>query len=159
VASAVIFGFGHLYQGWRYVLSTAVLGVGLAWFYLITGSLLGPIIVHIALDLRVMLILTPARIKGLALVLLVAVTILAPFPVMATAQEPDWIRIDHNYYPLTTNPLDAYLKVHPDAMPKNALVSTARWRGYVAIWRIKNQRLFLTTVRVGHHAESKRGFP
>jgi uncharacterized protein len=65
LASAAIFGFGHLYQGWRYVLGTGILGVGLAWYYLITGSLLGPMILHAALDLRILFILTPARIQAL----------------------------------------------------------------------------------------------
>jgi uncharacterized protein len=64
-ASSALFGFGHLYQGWRYVLATGILGAALAWFYLITGSLLGPIIVHAALDLRLIFILTPERVQAL----------------------------------------------------------------------------------------------
>jgi uncharacterized protein len=65
LASAAIFGFCHLYQGWRYVLGTGLLGVGLAWYYLSTGSLLGPMILHAALDLRILFILTPTRIQAL----------------------------------------------------------------------------------------------
>jgi membrane protease YdiL (CAAX protease family) len=65
-ASAAIFGYCHLYQGWRYMIATGLLGAGLAWFYLTTGSLLGPIILHIALDLRLIFIFTPARLQALA---------------------------------------------------------------------------------------------
>ena len=66
-ASAAVFGFCHLYQGWRYVLATGFLGACLASFYLITGSLLGPILVHAALDVRLIFIYTPARMQSLGL--------------------------------------------------------------------------------------------
>lgn len=65
--SAAIFGFCHLYQGWRYVLATGLLGAGLAGLYLTTGSLLGPIVVHAALDLRLIFIFTPARMQSLGI--------------------------------------------------------------------------------------------
>jgi membrane protease YdiL (CAAX protease family) len=65
--SAAIFGFCHLYQGWRYVLATGLLGACLASLYLLTGSLLAPIIVHAALDLRLIFIFTPARMKSLGI--------------------------------------------------------------------------------------------
>ena len=65
-ASAAIFGYCHLYQGWRYMLATGLLGASLAWFYLVTGSLLGPVVLHIALDLRLIFIFTPTRLQALA---------------------------------------------------------------------------------------------
>jgi uncharacterized protein len=59
VVAAVIFGIGHLYQGAKGALSTAVLGFALGAVFLVTGSLLVPIIAHAVLDLRV-LVLLPA---------------------------------------------------------------------------------------------------
>lgn len=57
-ASCVIFAIGHLYQGWRGALSVGVFGVFLGLIYAATGSLLLPVLIHIALDLREM-VLTP----------------------------------------------------------------------------------------------------
>lgn len=65
VISALIFGFCHLYQGWLGVLVTSLVGLCFAFLYVSTGSLLVPIVVHAALDLRVLLILTPARLASL----------------------------------------------------------------------------------------------
>jgi membrane protease YdiL (CAAX protease family) len=57
VVAAVIFGLGHLYQGWKGALSTAVLGFALGAVFVVTGSLLIPIVAHALLDLRVLLLL------------------------------------------------------------------------------------------------------
>jgi membrane protease YdiL (CAAX protease family) len=65
VASSLLFGFCHLYQGWFGVLGTTLAGVCLAYLYVGTGSLLVPIVVHAALDLRLLLILTPKRLQSL----------------------------------------------------------------------------------------------
>ncbi|MFC9976308.1 CPBP family intramembrane glutamic endopeptidase [Spirillospora sp. NPDC127200] len=54
-----VFAVGHLYQGWRNVLMVALPGYALTMLYLSTGSLLVPILVHIAIDVRG-LVLTPA---------------------------------------------------------------------------------------------------
>ncbi len=58
MAATVLFGLLHLYQGWSGVLLTILLGAGLAALYLATASLLLPILFHIAIDLRGLL-LTP----------------------------------------------------------------------------------------------------
>ena len=65
VASSLLFGFCHIYQGWFGVLGTSLAGFCLAFLYAGTGSLLVPIVVHAALDLRLLLILTPKRIDKL----------------------------------------------------------------------------------------------
>jgi len=65
VASSLLFGFCHIYQGWFGVLGTSLAGFCLAFLYSGTGSLLVPIVVHAALDLRLLLILTPKRIEKL----------------------------------------------------------------------------------------------
>ena len=50
VASALIFGLGHLYQGARGIAKTAIAGMVLGAVYAITGSLLWPAILHVLID-------------------------------------------------------------------------------------------------------------
>ena len=52
IVSSVLFGVGHLYQGVRGMLVTALFGAFLAAIYLVTGSLLMPMILHAAMDLH-----------------------------------------------------------------------------------------------------------
>ncbi|WP_030912666.1 CPBP family intramembrane glutamic endopeptidase [Streptosporangium amethystogenes] len=47
-----VFVAGHLYQGWRGMLSVTLAGFALTYLYLMTGSLLMPILVHTLIDLR-----------------------------------------------------------------------------------------------------------
>lgn len=58
-AATVLFGLVHFYQGWLGMLATTVLGAVLAGLYLATGSLLLPIILHVLIDVRALL-LAPA---------------------------------------------------------------------------------------------------
>lgn len=53
--SAVVFGFAHIYQGWKGFLLTGIVGYAMARVYLSTGSLLFPILLHIIIDLRAFL--------------------------------------------------------------------------------------------------------
>ncbi len=53
------FGFAHIYQGWKGALGAGTLGLILVGLYLLTGSLLAPVIVHAAVDWRVLLIFPP----------------------------------------------------------------------------------------------------
>ena len=57
VVAAVIFGIGHLYQGVKPALATVVLGFALSCVFVVTGSLLVPIIAHALLDLRALALL------------------------------------------------------------------------------------------------------
>ncbi len=68
----------------------------------------------------------------------------------ATAQVPDTIIIDGKEYALNTNPLESYLGSREWIPPKEALVSTANWRGYIATWAIDEDRLVLkdATIRI-----------
>jgi len=59
VISAVIFGIQHLYQGTAGAAQSAVLGFLLGLLYLISGSLLLPILLHAIMDLRMLMILRP----------------------------------------------------------------------------------------------------
>ncbi|MBI1795441.1 MAG: CPBP family intramembrane metalloprotease [Candidatus Eisenbacteria bacterium] len=49
--ASVIFGFGHIYQGPRGVLITAVVGLFMSAIYLLTGSLFACMVIHAAMDL------------------------------------------------------------------------------------------------------------
>jgi membrane protease YdiL (CAAX protease family) len=60
VLAALAFGWAHLYQGWTGVLATAVLGGLFAWLYWATGSLLLPMLLHVLIDLRALLVRVPA---------------------------------------------------------------------------------------------------
>ena len=58
VVAAVAFGLAHAYQGRAGVLLTGVLGGVMAALYLSTGSLLLPVLLHAAIDLRFLLVPT-----------------------------------------------------------------------------------------------------
>ena len=51
LGSSLIFGLGHTYQGPKGVLKTTVVGLVVAALYVFSGSLLGPILLHAAMDL------------------------------------------------------------------------------------------------------------
>jgi uncharacterized protein len=61
IASSVIFGAAHLYQGVAGVISTAILGLLFSAIFLTTGTLAVPMILHALIDLRVLLILRPKQ--------------------------------------------------------------------------------------------------
>jgi len=59
IISATIFGFAHAYQGWKGVILTGLAGYVFGNAYLMTGSLLFPIILHIIIDMRAFLFNKP----------------------------------------------------------------------------------------------------
>ncbi len=61
IISSVIFGAAHLYQGVAGVISTTILGLIFSSIFLMTGSLLVPMVLHALIDLRILLILRPAE--------------------------------------------------------------------------------------------------
>lgn len=54
LTSAVVFGIAHAYQGVAGVITTGVLGAVLGYLYVGTGTVLAPILVHAAIDLRIL---------------------------------------------------------------------------------------------------------
>jgi CAAX protease family protein len=56
LAGAAAFGLAHAYQGVAGVVTTGVLGGVLAGLYLDTGSLLLPVLLHVLIDLRFLLV-------------------------------------------------------------------------------------------------------
>src|SRR3546814_2005214 len=67
---------------------------------------------------------------------IVALAAMFPAMALATAQIPDRIRIDGQDYALNTNPLTPRLVASGWLPPKEAMVSSANWRGYTASWEI-----------------------
>jgi uncharacterized protein len=53
VLSSILFGLAHIYQGWKGVLGTGLLGALFAYLYVNTGSLILPIVCHILVDARI----------------------------------------------------------------------------------------------------------
>lgn len=51
-ASAIAFGLGHTYQGWRGIALTAAVGLFLGAFYFLTGSIVFPMILHVLIDIN-----------------------------------------------------------------------------------------------------------
>ncbi len=52
LVASICFGVAHIYQGWRGVLQAALLGGLLNLLLLWTGSLLVPVLLHLSLDFR-----------------------------------------------------------------------------------------------------------
>lgn len=61
--AALAFGWAHVYQGAAGVAVTAILGGVLATLFWATGSLLLPMLLHVLLDLRVLLVRAPASVS------------------------------------------------------------------------------------------------
>jgi len=56
---SLTFGFAHIYQGWKGALGVGIVGLGMAVLYVMTGSLLMPVVLHAAIDLRILMIFPP----------------------------------------------------------------------------------------------------
>jgi membrane protease YdiL (CAAX protease family) len=57
--SSVLFGWNHLYQGWRAVGSTALIGFAFGLLALLSGGLLLPMLLHCAMDLQIVFSFRP----------------------------------------------------------------------------------------------------
>jgi hypothetical protein len=67
---------------------------------------------------------------------------------LATAQQGDVLLLNGKEYSIHTNPLEPYLEEHPGRLPKGDVVSTGLWRGYVAKWKVENERFLLVDVGI-----------
>ncbi|MEU4543749.1 CPBP family intramembrane glutamic endopeptidase [Nonomuraea dietziae] len=56
-----LFVAGHLYQGWRGMVMVALAGFSLTMVYFSSGSLVLPIVIHILVDIRSLLMARPAE--------------------------------------------------------------------------------------------------
>lgn len=57
VLATALFGVLHLYQKWVGVLTSTVLGAVFGYLYLVSGSILWPIALHVLIDLRALVLL------------------------------------------------------------------------------------------------------
>lgn len=67
---------------------------------------------------------------------------------LLTAQYPDKIKFKGREYSLNSNPLELYFEQYPGKRPKNGVISTALWRGYVAHFEVIDNQLFVTDIQV-----------
>ncbi|MFC3716581.1 hypothetical protein ACFONC_10485 [Luteimonas soli] len=79
----------------------------------------------------------------LLIIAILALSTMFPSMALATAQIPDRILIDGQDYALNTNPLTPRLVASGWLPPKEAMVSSANWRGYTASWEIADGKLVL----------------
>lgn len=79
---------------------------------------------------------------------LLLTTLLTAGPALATAQQGDVLIVNGKEEALYTNPLADWLALHPGALPKSDVTSTANWRGYVATWELADGKLWLRRVDV-----------
>lgn len=86
--------------------------------------------------------------RGLFLVLCL---LLAPFPAHATAQAGDGLTLDGEELSLDTNPLAPWLSAHPDVLPKDRVIWTSNWRGYIAHFTVVDGMLMVDRVTVQQH--------
>lgn len=87
---------------------------------------------------------------------IVALYILMTTLAYATAQIPDLLLLDNEKLELETNPLEPYLKQHPEQRPAEGK-STGLWRGYIATWEIKDGELRLKSVGVEDWNNEREG--
>lgn len=66
----------------------------------------------------------------------------------ATAQYPDILIYEGKEYDLLTNPMEPYFDKYPQWKPRSGAMSTALWRGYVATFEFRENRLFLKDIVV-----------
>ena len=64
VLTSILFGVAHLYQGWRGIVATAMAGVIMGGLYLLSGSLLLPMLTHALGNMRAAIIFWPGRRSG-----------------------------------------------------------------------------------------------
>jgi len=66
----------------------------------------------------------------------------------ATAQQGDIILINGKKFSIFTNPLEPFFEQNPGALPNSKVISSANWRGYVATWKVKDDRFMLTNIEI-----------
>jgi membrane protease YdiL (CAAX protease family) len=64
IITSIIFGMAHLYQGWKNVIGTGIMGFALAYFYIYFGTIWVPMIVHMIIDSRVAILPSKINVKG-----------------------------------------------------------------------------------------------
>lgn len=78
--------------------------------------------------------------------IITCIIILGLNKINATAQAPDYLILENDTLKLHCNPLEAYLEKNP--IPKNTIttVSSGLWRGYIAYFKIQNNKLIVENI-------------
>jgi len=76
----------------------------------------------------------------------------------STGQVPDYLIIDNDTIAIFSNPLEQYFEKvgNREIIGLKTWGSTACWRGYKAIWRLKNDSLFLVAITSCHSFSDMR---
>lgn len=88
---------------------------------------------------------------------LIFITLLTTFELFGTAQRPDILIYKGKKLEIFTNPLESYFNEgrSPMDLIKGGCMSTACWRGYVGIWKIIDDQLYLIELRSCCYEEDK----
>jgi hypothetical protein len=75
----------------------------------------------------------------------------------ATAQAPDYLIIENDTLKLHCNPLEDYFEKNP--LPDNTFttISTGLWRGYIAYFKIKNNKLIVDNIYKIRYYKDEQG--
>lgn len=76
---------------------------------------------------------------------------------LATAQIPDYLITENDTLKLHCNPLESYFEKNP--LPENTLTSfnSALWRGYIAFFKIKNNKLVVENIYKYEYSTDENG--
>ncbi len=75
----------------------------------------------------------------------------------ATAQQSDLIVMDGGTAQLHSNPLQSEIESGRVTIPEPTVLSSANWRGYVATWAVRGDRLILKGIRIEMSAPKNSG--
>ncbi len=80
------------------------------------------------------------------ILIVVSLIIFSLNKISATAQAPDYLIIEKDTLKLHCNPLETYFEKNP--LPDNTFttISTGLWRGYIAYFKIKNNKLIVDNI-------------
>lgn len=84
------------------------------------------------------------------LILIIAISFIS-INLFATAQESDYLIYKGDTLKLLTNPLDSYFQAHNVKfddffLSEEFSISSSRWRGYIAYFEIKNNKLYVVDI-------------
>jgi hypothetical protein len=65
-----------------------------------------------------------------------------------TAQAPDILKYNGKTYYIHSNPLAPFLRSAKVELPESGVVSSGLWRGYIATWAIRDNKLYLDDVGI-----------
>jgi len=71
-----------------------------------------------------------------------------PISLFPTPQIPDGLIINGKQYAIFINPLDEYLDKNPNTRFLRGIITSANWRGYVALWELSDGYLQLKNIEI-----------